>query len=70
MILGAAEEEKSNKKEETEKKFDEMDAFFKYFLELANHQVNQKAQLDFLGYIFPTSDYTVEILDPPPRKLV
>jgi len=70
MILGAAEEEKSNKKEETEKKFDEIDAYFKYFLELADHQVSQKTQLDFLGYIFPTSDYTVEILDPPPRKLI
>lgn len=70
MILGAAEEENSNKKEETEKKFDEIDAYFKYFIELANHQLFQKTQLYFLGYIFPTSDYTAEILDPPPRKLI
>ena len=69
IILGA-EEENSNKKEETGKKFDEIDAYFKYFVELANHQLFQKTQLDFLGYIFPTSDYTVEILDPPPRKLI
>ncbi|MFT0714148.1 hypothetical protein [Flagellimonas lutimaris] len=70
MILSSAEEEKSSKNEESDKKFDEMDAYFKYFLELASYQIIKTQGIDFLGYIFPTSDYTIEILDPPPRKLV
>jgi hypothetical protein len=70
MILSSAEEEKSSKNEESDKKFDEMDAYFKYFLELASYQIINTQGTDFLGYIFPTSDYTIEILDPPPRKLV
>lgn len=69
MVVGSAEEEKSSKIINL-KKFDEADIYNKYFLELVNQPILQEHSLDFLGYIFPISDYTAEILDPPPRKLV
>ncbi|NVN17214.1 hypothetical protein GUA46_02585 [Muricauda sp. HICW] len=69
MIIGAAEEEKSSKTI-TIKKFDEADTFYKYFFESHNQHFSQDSSMGYLGYIFPFSDYTVEILDPPPRNLV
>ncbi|MBO0341933.1 MAG: hypothetical protein VX798_05730 [Bacteroidota bacterium] len=69
MLVGAAEEEKSSKVF-TIKKFDESDIYNKYLLEWGIHPFLQEHSLGFLRYIFPISDYTVEILDPPPRKLV
>lgn len=69
MVVGAAEEEKSSKVI-TIKKFDEADIYNKYLLEWGNQPFLQEHSLGFLGYIFPISDYTLEILDPPPRKLV
>ncbi|MBW8242409.1 hypothetical protein K1F50_06315 [Muricauda oceani] len=69
MVIGSAEEEKSSKVI-TIKKFDEEDTFNKYVFE-SNHQyISQEHNIRFIGYFFSVSDYTVEILDPPPRKLV
>lgn len=69
MVIGAAEEENNSNNGETNKKFDEIDAYIKYYLELANNPVFQQQNQDDIGYLLPISDYIVEILDPPPRKL-
>tara|TARA_R110002012_G_scaffold121510_2_gene271047 strand:+ start:16593 stop:17012 length:420 start_codon:yes stop_codon:yes gene_type:complete len=66
MVIGAAEEEST--KVITIEKFDEGDTFFKYFHEIANQQILLDNPMTHLRYIFPTSDCTLEILDPPPRK--
>ena len=69
MVIGAAEEENNSNNGETNKKFDEIDAYIKYYLELVNNPVFQQQNQDHIGYLLPISDYIVEILDPPPRKL-
>ena len=69
MVIGAAEEENNSNNGETNKKFDEIDGYIKYYLELANNPVFQQQNQDDIGYLLPISDYIVEILDPPPRKL-
>ena len=69
MVIGAAEEENNGNNGETNKKFDEIDAYIKYYLELVNNPVFQQQNQDDIGYLLPISDYIVEILDPPPRKL-
>ena len=69
IVVGDTEEEKSNKIL-TIKKFDEADIYNKYFLDLVNQPILQEHSLGFVGYIFPISDYTVEILDPPPKNLI
>ena len=69
MVIGAAEEENNGNNGETNKKFDEIDAYIKYYLELVNNPVFQQQNQDHIGYLLPISDYIVEILDPPPRKL-
>ena len=69
MVIGAAEEENNSNNGETNKKFDEIDAYIKYYLELVNNPVFQQQNQDDIGYLLPISDYIVEILDPPPRKL-
>ena len=69
MVIGAAEEENNGNNGETNKKFDEIDAYIKYYLELVNNPVFQQQNQDHMGYLLPISDYIVEILDPPPRKL-
>lgn len=69
IAVTGAEEEKGNKII-TIKKFDEEDTFNKYVFE-SNHQpISQEHTIGFLGYFFSISDYTMEILDPPPRKLI
>jgi len=67
MVIGAAEEESN--KVITIEKFDGGDTFFKYFQEIANQQILLDNPINDLGYIFPTSDCILEILDPPPRTL-
>ncbi|WP_375587651.1 hypothetical protein [Flagellimonas aurea] len=69
IVIGAAEEEKSSETF-TIKKFDEADTFYKYFFDSHNQHFSLDSSLGYLGYIFPFSDYTVEILDPPPRNLM
>jgi hypothetical protein len=69
MVISAAEEENNGNNGETDKKFDEIDAYIKYYLEIANNPIFQQQNADGSGYLFPISDHTVEILDPPPRKL-
>ena len=69
MVISAAEEENNGNNGETNKKFDEIDAYIKYYLEIANNPIFQQQNADGSGYLFPISDHTVEILDPPPRKL-
>lgn len=70
IVVGTAEEESSNKKGDTEIKFDELDAYFKFYLEFTSNQIFENQPKSFLAYLFTSSDYTVEILDPPPRNLV
>ncbi len=69
MVLGSAEEEKSSKKEEAEKNFDELDLYLKNFYELSFYQAAQKFNVFSTDYVFPTVEYNLEILDPPPKKL-
>lgn len=69
-LVLSAEEEKSSKKEESEKKFDEMDFFVKNYFTDASEFLLQKQDYTTAGYLFPVMEYTVEILDPPPRKLI
>lgn len=69
MVIGGSEEEKSTKLF-TIKKFDEADTLIKYFSFSIHQPILQNSPEDYVGYIFPISDYTVEILDPPPRNLV
>ena len=69
-VVGAAEEENNNKKGDMEIKFDELDAYFKYFSEFSSNQIFEVQSKNFLAYLFTTSDFTLEILDPPPRKLI
>ncbi|WP_318310798.1 hypothetical protein [Flagellimonas crocea] len=70
MMYGSAEEEESGEKENAETKFDETIVFVSFYTDSSGHQIFQKQPKDFSGYLFPTSDHTVEILDPPPRKLI
>ncbi|WP_375325775.1 hypothetical protein [Flagellimonas sp. GZD32] len=70
MMITSAEEEESNNTEETAKKFDETATYIKYFTELRHEITKQNQQISFSGYLFPTSDFTLEILDPPPKQLV
>lgn len=69
MVISATEEEQSSETI-TFKKLDEADIYHKYLLELAHQPTISEPLFNFLGYIFPVSDYTVETLDPPPRSLV
>ena len=69
MIFGSAEEEKSSKKEEAEKNFDELDLYIKSFYELSFYQVPQQQDISSSRYIFPTMEFSMEILDPPPKVL-
>ncbi|NDV41946.1 hypothetical protein [Flagellimonas sediminis] len=69
MVPGSAEEEKSSKKEEAEKNFDELDLYLKNFFELSLYQATQKFDVCITDYIFPAAEYNLEILDPPPKKL-
>ncbi|GEM_PF-1087176 len=69
LVLGSAEEEKGSKKEEAEKNFDELDLYLKNFYELSFYQTTQKFNICSAGYIFPATEFHLEILDPPPKKL-
>ncbi|GAB4517074.1 MAG: hypothetical protein Tsb004_27120 [Allomuricauda sp.] len=69
MVMDAAEEVNNNPNAETNNNFDEIDAYIKYYLEMANNPIFQQQNQDDIGYLLPISDYIVEILDPPPRKL-
>ena len=69
-LLLTAEEEKSSKKEEAEKKFDEMDFFIRNYFAFSSEFLAQQQDFTAAGYLFPVMEYTVEILDPPPRRLV
>ncbi|MCR9263739.1 MAG: hypothetical protein NXH86_06250 [Flavobacteriaceae bacterium] len=69
IILGSSEEENNSNETTGSKSFES-----KYFL-LRNFfpvdtSFNQEQDFNSLGYIFPVLDYTVEILDPPPRRLI
>jgi len=70
MVFGSSEEEKSSKKEEAEKNFDELDLYLKNYNDISFFQVPQQRTLCSLGYVFPTLELSMEILDPPPKKLI
>ncbi|WP_156102212.1 hypothetical protein [Muricauda sp. MAR_2010_75] len=69
-LVLSAEEEKSSKKEESEKKFDEKDFFIKNYFAVSSDFLAQDKHYTTAGYLFPVLEYTVEILDPPPRRLI
>ena len=70
LVLDVDDTEKNNKKEESEKKSDEMDFFIKnnfvHIIAIFAH----RQEYNLSGYLFPSLEYTIEILDPPPRRLV
>ncbi|SDQ11356.1 hypothetical protein [Flagellimonas zhangzhouensis] len=70
IMLTSGEEEESSSMEEMMKKFDETTFYIKYFSELRHELVKQNQLITYSGYLFPTSDHTLEILDPPPRQLM
>ncbi|TXJ93843.1 hypothetical protein [Flagellimonas pelagia] len=70
MAFGSSEEEKSNKKEEAEKNFDELDLYLKNYIDVSFFQVPQQRTICSAGYVFPSLEFSMEILDPPPKKLI
>lgn len=70
LVMGSAEEEKSSKKEESEKKFDELDFFLRNYVPFSSDFLAQEQNYTTAGYLFPVLEYTIEILDPPPRRLI
>ena len=70
LVLKSSEEEKSSKKEESEKKFDELEGYIRNYFALSTEFLAQEQDFTTAGYLFPVLEYTVEILDPPPRRLM
>ncbi len=69
LIIGSSEEENNGNETSAIKNFES-----KYFL-LRNFfpvdlSFQQEKNLTSLRYIFPVLEFTVEILDPPPRRLI
>jgi len=69
LIVGSSEEENNSNETSATKNFES-----KYFL-LRNFfpvdsSFQQEKNLNSMGYIFPVLEFTVEILDPPPRILI
>ncbi|MBA4745141.1 hypothetical protein [Flagellimonas halotolerans] len=69
FILGSSEEENNTHDTSSSKTFD-----IKYFMSKsfisADPSINQEKNNDALGYAFAVLEFTLETLDPPPRKLV
>lgn len=70
MVFGSSEEEKSSKKEEAEKNFDELDLYLKNYNDISFFQVPQQRTICSAGYVFPSLEFSMEILDPPPKVLI
>ncbi|GLU43374.1 hypothetical protein [Allomuricauda sp. NBRC 101325] len=70
IMLTSGEEEESSSMEEMMKKFDETATYIKFYSELHHEFIKQNLQITYSGYLLPITDYTLEILDPPPRQLV
>jgi hypothetical protein len=69
LIIGSSEEENNSNETAPTKNFES-----KYFL-LRNFfpvdaSFQQEKNLNSMGYIFPVLEYTIEILDPPPKGLI
>ncbi len=69
IILGSSEEENNTQDTSSSKTFD-----IKYFMSKsfisADTSINQEKNNNALGYAFAVLEFTLETLDPPPRKLV
>ncbi|MEW2920495.1 MULTISPECIES: hypothetical protein [Flavobacteriaceae] len=68
MIIGSSEEENNNHEPSTVNNFESKYFLLRNFFPL-NSSLQQKENLNALGYIFPILEFTVEILDPPPKRL-
>jgi len=68
MVLGSSEEENNNEISSS-KHVDGKYFLLKNFLPV-DMSLQQEQNLYVSGYIFPELDFTIEILDPPPRKLI
>lgn len=69
IILGASEEENNTHDTSNSKTFDSKYFVYKNFFS-ADLSINQENGDNTLGYVFTILEITLEILDPPPRKLV
>ncbi|MBR9854370.1 MAG: hypothetical protein GYB37_07290 [Algicola sp.] len=69
IILGSSEEENNTQETSNNKTFDSKYFMSKSFLAM-NSSMNQEKSDNALGYIFAVLEFTLETLDPPPRKLL
>jgi hypothetical protein len=69
LILGASEEENNSNETANGKNFESKFFVFRNFFPV-DPSFYQEQNLTSLGYVFQLMEHTIEILDPPPRKLV
>lgn len=69
IILGSSEEENNTHDTSSSNTFDAKYFMSKSFFS-ANPSLNQEKNDNTSGYVFAILEFTIEILDPPPRKLV
>ncbi len=69
IILGSSEEENNSKETTGSKNFESKFFLLRNFFPV-DSILNQEKNLDALTYIFRVLDCTIEILDPPPKRLI
>ncbi len=69
IILGSSEEENNTHDTSSSNTFDAKYFMSKSFFS-ANPSLNQENNNNTSGYVFAVLEFTLETLDPPPRKLI
>lgn len=69
IIFGSSEEENNTHDTSNNKTFDSKYFLYKSFFAM-DPSINQEKSNNALGYVFAVLEFTLETLDPPPRKLV
>jgi len=69
IILGSSEEENNGKETTSSKNFEsKFYSLWNFFS--VNPSFSQEKDATAIDYVFRVLDYTIEILDPPPRRLI